>query len=590
MRIPLIGGAYAARSVIGNAQKSINLFPEINRKDGPQTLTHYQRPGLRVLVQGPNGAVRGLYRPSTGLGGYCVIARNVYYIDEAWELHLLGQLVQELASLVSMTDNGSTLLLVDNSPYGYAINIQGAGGSSLQEISSGAYDPATGIITLTLPAFPTWLAVGALVSLTDLEGTGAFASLNGTWPVLSVAGGTVELQGPSGEGAATITGGDFSYGVAFNAFAQIVDVTGTFQGATKVDTIDTFLLWNLPGTQQFGSTYSNELQFDPLYTAGKVDYPDLLQTLIVNRHELLLFGQLKTEIWYDAGNANFPFAELPGAYIEWGALAPYSVASEDISVFWLGQGLSGVGLVFRQIGYQTKPISNHAISYAIREMAAAGADLSDAIAYCYTQDGHIFYVLTFVSGDQTWVYDDSVNDPMAAWHQRGWTDQNGTLHRERANCHAFINGQNVVGDWQNGTLYALDPDHYTDDVDGVAGPIMCTRTLPLVMAGMAVGGQPELADGRLIQVHKFVADIEVGGAPPNLTGLPPQITLRWSFDRGKTWGQGVFQSDGTTGQYSIEPRWSPLGIGRFPLLEVSYSIPGQVAFNGGWIDATVAQK
>jgi hypothetical protein len=495
-RLPLLGGAYSARWVGANAQRCINLYPELNPKDALVPVTHYQRPGLRLLAQGPVAPVRGLYRASNGQG-YCVIGQNVYQIGPppGWALTLLGQLAIAGTNLTSMIDNGTTAVLVDNSPLGYTINL------------------ATG------------------------------------------------------------------------AFAQINDPTGIFAGGRKVDYIDTFILWAPinPGSNAFGSTLSNEITFDALYIAGKTDYPDPLQTLIVNRHEIMLMGQLKSEQWYDAGNATFPFAELPGAYIEHGIVAPYSLASQDISVFWLSQDLQGQGIVLRQRGYDTTRISNHALEYAIRKMAQS-VGIADAIAYTYQSDGHVFYVLTFPAGDQTWVFDDSLGgNPQEAWHQRAWADQQGVLHRERANCGAFINGQFVVGDWQNGALYALDPDCYTDN--GQA--IQFLRSFPFVAAGENAGSARPI-DYKRAKYNGFWADVQTGDilAPDGTAGV---ISLRWSDSRGKTWGNPVIQRLGGPGEYNVQPQWLNLGVGRgvYRVFELSYSVMAEAALNGAWVEAEV---
>jgi hypothetical protein len=42
--------------------------------------------------------------------------------------------------------------------------------------------------------------------------------------------------------------------------------------------------------------------------------------------EAWLIGTQTTEVWYNAGNAQFSFAELPGVFIEHGCVAPYSIA------------------------------------------------------------------------------------------------------------------------------------------------------------------------------------------------------------------------------------------------------------------------
>lgn len=375
--------------------------------------------------------------------------------------------------------------------------------------------------------------------------------------------------------------------LASNVFSVITDGTGTFLGADRVDYIDTFVIWNMPGTPEFGSTLSNSITFDPLYFAGKTNYPDKLVTLLVNRHVILLLGELKSEIWYDAGNAQFPFAELPGAYIEHGIVAKYSVAATDISTFWLGQNLAGQGMVFRQKGYTTTRVSNHAVEYAIRKMVQAGT-ITDAIGYIYQQDGHVFYVLQFPSGDQTWVFDDSLGaDPLVAWHQRAWTDGDGVLHRERGNCCAFLYGKNIVGDWENGTIYELDPSAYTDIVNDLESPITCIRTFPHIGAGIGPQGLPVMADGKRMEFKSFAADIESGNANSKIGLGPAQISLRWSDDRGKTFGNPVLLSNGGLGEYLTQPIGQNLGVARDRIFELSHSIPGPATLNGAWVDATV---
>lgn len=488
-RLPLIGGSYLAKSVIANAQRCINLFPEKNQPDALVPLTYYQRPGFRALASGPEAApVRQVYRASNGVG-YCVIGQKVYLISQTWELTELGTLLTPATTPVSFSDNGITIWLVDGSSTGYQIDL------------------------------------------------------------------------------------------TTNVFSATVDPSGIFTGADRVDYIDTFMLWNVPGTKNFGSTLSNTISFDPTYIAAKTNFPDPLVTLIVNRHEILLLGQSKTEIWYDAGNPDFPFAELPGAYTEHGCCAKYSIASQDIAVYWLGQDLQGQGIVFRQRGYECKRISNHALEFAIQKYGT----ISDAIGYTYQQNGHVFYVLSFPSADATWAFDEATEE----WSQRAWTDGDGVLHRDRSNCAAFIYGTNVVGDWENGTLYALDPNVYTDEVLGTAGPISFVRSFPHIGIGIGQDSRPVTADGRTLEFSLFTADIECGNVAPGINGKAGEIFLRWSDDRGHTFGQAVPQPLGAPGQYISQPRWPTLGMARDRIFELSWSSPGQVGLNGAWVEAKV---
>lgn len=492
MRFPLIGGSYVARSLIANAQRCINYFPEINRGDSPVPYTYYQRPGLRPLVTGPQALpVRMLYRASNG-NGYAVIGQKVFSIDASWAITELGTLAYSAGTPCRAIDNGDTILLVDNSPLGYTIDL------------------------------------------------------------------------------------------ATNAFAQVVDPSGIFNGATMVAYLDTYTLWNLPNSRLFGSTLSNLIEFDALYVAGKVGYPDKLVGVYVNRHEVLLFGTLKSEIWYNAGNPTFPFAILPGAYIEHGCVAPFSIAAIDIETFWLGQDLSGNGVVFGLKGYDTRRISNHALEVAIQKMPT----ISDAIAYTYQQGGHYFYVLTFPSGNQTWVYDTSFDaDPTMAWHQECWTDGNGNLNRTRGMCGAFINGENVVGDHHTGTIYSMDSTYYKDTVGGEDFPITYIKGFPHLFQAPGSRGELVASDNKRIQYRQFTADIEVGMAPLNSDGSPPRIGFRWSIDRGVTYGTTILQTIGNPGEFVTSPNWAPLGIARDIVFELEHSIAGPAALNGCWVEA-----
>ena len=373
-----------------------------------------------------------------------------------------------------------------------------------------------------------------------------------------------------------------------NTATQISDPTGFFTGADRLDFIDTFIVWNQPNSVFWNSTTSNTIEpFNPLYTAGKTGYADPLQTLYVVRHEIVLLGTWKSEIWYDAGLFPFPFAELPGTYIEHGITAKYSVAQQDINLYWLGQNLQGEGMVLRFRGYLTDRISNHALEDAIKKMQNT-VGISDAIGFTYQLDGHVFYVLTFPRGDQTWVYDAAMEDPHMAWHQEAWTDKDGHLHRIRANCHGLIGGTNAFGDWQNGTIYRPSLDTYTDTVDSVATPLTCVRTFPRIgQARMAGSGQMIPTDGKRLQFSAFRADLETGLGPVGIDGLPAQVSLRWSDDRGRTYGNDVLQSSGFPGEYLTQPQWLGMGIARDRIFELSHSIAGPAALNGGWVDAEV---
>lgn len=78
-------------------------------------------------------------------------------------------------------------------------------------VSSGSYNSTSGLVTLTLSAAATFPA-GSSITVWGTTGTGAFASLNGTFTAASVSGTTLTYQAQAGLSATTITGGGFSGG------------------------------------------------------------------------------------------------------------------------------------------------------------------------------------------------------------------------------------------------------------------------------------------------------------------------------------------------------------------------------------------
>lgn len=351
------------------------------------------------------------------------------------------------------------------------------------------------------------------------------------------------------------TSAGYTVDLATHAYAAIVDPA--FYGSNFAEFLDTFLLFNKPATQIFYCSDSNATTFDALFFAAKTGYADKLSGIAVQQRQIWLIGQLTTEIWFNAGGTDFPFQIMPGPFVEHGTIAPYSIAKQGGSVFWLSQDLSGTYIVVQTEGYQAKEISTDAIEAEI----ATYSTVSDAVGFCYEQLGHPFYWLKFPTAGKDWVYDLSTK----LWHERFWLDGNGAEAGHRANCAAFAYGVNVVGDRANGQLYKLDPDNYTD----FGGPIKRIRGFPHMVN-----------NGDRVRYIQFAADMQAGEATqPGAT-----VNLRWSDTRGKTYGNPVAQSLGDPGEYLVQPQWNRLGYARDRVFELNWTAAAKTALNGAWVD------
>jgi len=367
----------------------------------------------------------------------------------------------------------------------------------------------------------------------------------------------------------TTTG--YAIDITSRAFGVIndPDFAPNGKGALKVDYIDTFFVFNEVGTNQYYISLSEVNfallttggpAFDPLDTAAKVGSADPIQSLQVVERQLWLIGALTTEPWVDTGAADFPLAELPGAFIEHGCIAPYSVAANGESIFWLGQDRKGKGKAYRSVGAAAIEISTRAMEVEFQSYA----DITDVVAFILQIQGHIFYILIFPSADRSWCYD--VEEQR--WFQLVSKDTNGTEHRSRINSCAFINNAVVVGDWQNGNLYLLDPHNFTEN----GNTVTWVRTFPHM-----------ISNGNRVTYRTFDLDIEVGNVP---AGIPtPQVSIRWSDDRGKTFSNPILLDAGATGAYDTWISANNLGEARDRIFEVSYSFPVKAALNGAFVDA-----
>ncbi len=302
------------------------------------------------------------------------------------------------------------------------------------------------------------------------------------------------------------------------------------------------VVFNEPNSQKVWVTeLLDGTSVDPLDFASAEGSPDGLVAINVDHREAWLFGTDSIEVWYDAGLADFPLTRIQGAFNEIGCVAAFSIAKLDNALFWLGTDARGQGIVYRANGYTGVRVSTHAIEYAIAQYG----NLADAVAYTYQQEGHAFYVLTFPTGNATWVYDVSTQ----AWHERaGWNTALGEFTRHRSNCQCNFGGNTIVGDFENGNIYTLDLDVYADN-GGIQKWLRSWRALPT--------GQNNL---KRSAHHSLQLDVESGTGLNDGQGSDPEVMLRFSDDGGHTWSNEHWSKMGKIGQYFKRVFWRKLGM------------------------------
>lgn len=419
-------------------------------------------------------------------------------------------------------------------------------------------------------------------------------------------------------------------------FAQITD--GDFPVATQVKYIDSYFVVNSSGTGRFYISGINDgTTWSALDFATAQRSPDNLIALEVIHRELWLFGTASTEVWYNSGASDFPFAPVQGGFIEWGCAAPFSIAKVDNNIVWLAQKESGGPVIVKTTGFQPEVISTSALNF---ELSTYGT-YSDAEAYAYTKAGHDFYEISFPRANKTWQYDALTKQ----WN----TIKSGTA-RHRTSGHVFLNGKNYAGDKNFSNIYEIDFNTYNELLSPVlsaaltrsggtvtatvashpflsqdlvtikgadqsaynglfliqnvttntfdylisgtpATPATGTITASLESTNIRVRTSPHIhKDQKRIIYHSLEIDFESGIGLVYGQGSDPTASLRWSDDGGHTWSYSHQVSIGALGKYKARAKWYRLGSSRDRIYELTVSDPVKAVVIGANAEVTVCES
>jgi hypothetical protein len=597
-----VGPSYEAPSIYQDAQECINFVPEIDPLKQPGdrgVVALYPTPGLTSLVLFQNQQeVRGLRTLSGGDVMVAVCGPYVYALTSTYTTTMVGQL-NSSTGIVGITDNGVNCYIVDGTNR-YTWRISSPSSAVFTGSISGTTLTVTAITNGTIAINQALFGVGitqetvitALGSGSGGVGTytinisqtiaseqmnsviaGAVVtgSISGTTlTVTAVTSGTLALgqtiQGSTVTAQTIITafgtgtGGAGTYTVNNSQtvtsrtlyglnWSVLPSTDGAFTGATSVDIVDNYFVYNNPDTQQFGASAVLSPISSSLSFGSKDGAPDDLVSLIVDHREIYLLGEVSSEVWIDAGTSPFPFQRIPGTSTQHGIAAKKSLARLGNSFAYLSRNIRGQAQIVQMNGYVPTRISTHAV-----ENSLTNQNVSDAVAWTYQLEGHEVYVISFPSIQLTWCYD--VASQM--WHKWLYTNNLGQYERARGNCCAQFQGLVLIGDYSNGKLYKLDKDNYTDDGQQVRR----LRRAPHLVADF----QRQYFDELQIQFQPGVG-LSTG------QGDNPQAMLKWSDDGGSTWSNEHWVTIGAIGRYANRAIWRRLGWARDRVFEVAISDP-----------------
>lgn len=600
---PIVGGSYTGVSRDANPQRSVNLYSEYDDKGGRQILRG--TPGLVLLATLQE---ESLGSESVADGNFS--SAGTWTTEAKWSV-AGGKLVHVAgaADTASQVTGDMTTPPVAGSTYRITFDIESISGGVLTVTlggveyatpfsASGSYSfeiTATGtagliftatanlvvsiddasVKLLTYPSFPLrgMLAIGDYLYviygpyLMRLDSSFDETKLNSDSPMGSSSGLVTMAHIRVGTGFQIMIcdGSDkvaYLYDTVTGLFSTLTDSEHEFQGGGSVAATDGYFLSHGVGADRFyNSEVTAGLSWDAADDSRAWVKTSDIQRVYAHCRLVYTFKEDSLEIFYNSGSAGetLPtFRRMDGGSFDIGCIAPWSVASVKNRLFWLASDKT----IQMAVGQGIKTVSPLQLSYQIEQMAT----VSDATAYCYTEEGHDFYVLTFPTSDVTYVYDATTGE----WHERqSYDTDRGVDGRHRSNCYAYFQDKHVVGDFANTKIYELDSTVYTDN----GSRIRRQRT-----------AQNVNENNLMSFFHRFEVHFEGGIGVLTGQGSSPKAMLRVSKDGGHEWSGAATVEMGSRGGYDVRSVWSRLGRGRDFSVEVSISDPVKVIILGSYLD------
>lgn len=370
----------------------------------------------------------------------------------------------------------------------------------------------------------------------------------------------------------------FCYTLATNV---LTEVTHLLAGAPiQVQFDDSYFVVSFVGSNKFQvSAILDGLTWPGIQVSAVSVFPENIVSIQASHRELWVFGSRHAQPYSDTGTDEI-FDPIPGTLVEMGSGATFGVSLLDNTIFWVSEDDRGGRMCWRAAGYTPSRISTHAVEFYLSNLSTD--QFSNLVAYTYQDGGHLFWVLYIPGADCSWVFDLSTS----LWHKRAeWLPESATFGPHRSWNHVYAFGKHLVGDWQTGTLNELGMavdlgggvyDFVTDNGE----TIRRVRRSPTLVNEMQW-----ITHGSLTMDF----DTGLGPQPPLQDGAgnnrQPQVMLRWSDDRGKTWSNVHAYDCGFAGEYQARVIAWRLGRSRYRVYEISMTDPISWCLIDGYLNA-----
>lgn len=324
----------------------------------------------------------------------------------------------------------------------------------------------------------------------------------------------------------------YTYTIGSATFAQVGDADFP-NGANTCDWMDGQFIADNGNESDVFFISPDGTSWEALDFATAESQPDGIARVFTDHGELLLFGEKTIEPWGNLGQGDFTFAPIKGSIAEMGLAAKWSLCKFNDGLAFLGRNIQGQAQLYYLRGYTPVKIS----SQQFDSVVSGYNGIESATGFSFMDRGHPMYQINFPGSGKSWRYDASTNDIFEVAY-------GAEEARHRANLQVDFLGRTVVADYENGNIYLLDPDVYTDNGTEIArelrGRHVFDRNEPLI-------------------VNELYVDFETGVGLVDGQGEDPQVMLQISKDNGHTWGNELWTDLGAIGTYLTRVHWRRLG-------------------------------
>ncbi|MDX1365702.1 MAG: hypothetical protein R3243_15960 [Arenibacter latericius] len=325
--------------------------------------------------------------------------------------------------------------------------------------------------------------------------------------------------------------------------------------------------------------------------------PDSVSGIERISNELAIFGDQSIEFFYNSGNFDFPFERNSGVTQNIGTQLVNSIKKINNTVYFIGSDSNGANVVYRLNGYNPERISTHAIERRLNYLSEV--DYSEFIStrcYTYEVDGHYFYCINYKRtsnqtryNQTTFVFDISTG----IWHETVY------LSGEVETSLPIVDSVSFAG-----RTFALSTPDYTIDGGGFSIINVYSFSKESLVVPL-YGGEATLQDKRMprirtmphltnenrniiyksleLDAQKGLSDtspiITYQGEPITTNGdqwtyqadfefFLADIQLSVSRDGGETFGNPITKLIGGEGEYKKRIKFDMLGMARDAVFKI----------------------